>query len=532
MTRSGLIKYLGYIALFLILVLQIQSVLMGQEDEPDEGEGTPANDPHMPEYVSSIAYSPDGSLIAVGMGPEICYQSNNDYSIRIIDTATHQIVQNLTYHFCTVQSIDWSSDSSQLVSTADGAIVWDIDTGQPSAFFPSTMAGLIDNKWSTTNNHIASISNADANINIWNSADGEVLSRFNVDGPSSISWNSTGDRLVMGGGNITIFDPNDIRLIATLFTGPAGLVTWSPDNNRLAGIGVDNIIHIWDPITGATLSTLQGHFETISQVTWSPDGQYIASASLDGTVRVWDTQIGEQVGVLEFQGQVYALDWSPDGSQLAYGGYRSDGQDAQVEIVTPPGIILSATATPISTDVETPTTTPTETATVTATFTSTPTFTETATLTPTPTSTVTPTSTSTLTPTATATETATSTPTITPTPQPNNLISNIVAANGKAYTRDIVAAGNTLYIDRTYSFVTVPSGLAGQDYIRTANADKQLTTPDFLTFSLSQAAAVYVMYDTRYAIPPWLRGWTDTGQTVVATEQNNTELSRRLYRRD
>ena len=78
--------------------------------------------------------------------------------------------------------------------------------------------------------------------------------------------------------------------------------------------------------------------------------------------------------------------------------------------------------------------------------------------------------------TATPTVTLTPTPTPTPTPQPSSLISNIVVANGKAYTRDTVAAGNTLYIDRTYSFVTVPAELAGQDYIRTANADKQLTT--------------------------------------------------------
>jgi len=105
-----------------------------------------------------------------------------------------------------------------------------------------------------------------------------------------------------------------------------------------------------------------------------------------------------------------------------------------------------------------------------------PTDTPSATLTLSPTSIPTATSTPTSTATATATSTLTPTPTPTSTPQPSSLISNIVAANGKTYTRDTVAAGNTLYIDRTYSFVTVPSSLAGQDYIRTANNDKQLTT--------------------------------------------------------
>ncbi|MDX1990804.1 MAG: malectin [bacterium] len=111
------------------------------------------------------------------------------------------------------------------------------------------------------------------------------------------------------------------------------------------------------------------------------------------------------------------------------------------------------------------------------------------------------------------------------------LISNITVANGKTYERDTVAASETMFIDRTYTFTTVPTAFAGQEFIRTANDDKQLTTVDFLSFDLAQSAAVYVAYDTRYTRPRWLASWTDTGQDIVGTDQIGS-LARRLYRRD
>src|SRR5687768_10923968 len=76
------------------------------------------DDPVMPEYVESIAWSPDGSKIAAGIGPETCIQSNNDYSVRILDPQTHQTVDKLEhYHNCAVADVDWNSDGTHLISS-------------------------------------------------------------------------------------------------------------------------------------------------------------------------------------------------------------------------------------------------------------------------------------------------------------------------------------------------------------------------------------------------------------------------------
>jgi hypothetical protein len=39
-----------------------------------------------------------------------------------------------------------------------------------------------------------------------------------------------------------------------------------------------------------------------------------------------------------------------------------------------------------------------------------------------------------------------------------------------------------------------------------------------------------VLWDSRFVIPNWLRGWTNTGLTVTATDATGS-LVRRVYRR-
>jgi hypothetical protein len=55
----------------------------------------------------------------------------------------------------------------------------------------------------------------------------------------------------------------------------------------------------------------------------------------------------------------------------------------------------------------------------------------------------------------------------------------------------------------------------GPAYIQTANAAKQNTNPNFLSFTVDQPVTVYVAHDPRIPTKPaWLSTWTDTDQAV------------------
>ena len=100
-------------------------------------------------------------------------------------------------------------------------------------------------------------------------------------------------------------------------------------------------------------------------------------------------------------------------------------------------------------------------------------------------------------------------------------ISNLTVASGKTYVVPAsgLQVGRTVYIDRAFTFTTVPAGLEGAAYIQTANDDKTAATKTFLSFAVNQPVTVYVGYDLRSNPPPgWLADFTDTGLNLGTTD--------------
>jgi small GTP-binding protein len=111
------------------------------------------------------------------------------------------------------------------------------------------------------------------------------------------------------------------------------------NNRKKLDFEVDLIKINGSPIPGINLiNVLKGHSDTINQLVWSPDGNYLASPSEDDSIRIWDSNTGECIKILEnkieetqsnlfgahinnIRGPMGAIivDWSPDGSMLAWG---------------------------------------------------------------------------------------------------------------------------------------------------------------------------------------------------------------------
>ncbi|MBI3010463.1 MAG: PKD domain-containing protein [Candidatus Omnitrophica bacterium] len=116
---------------------------------------------------------------------------------------------------------------------------------------------------------------------------------------------------------------------------------------------------------------------------------------------------------------------------------------------------------------------------------------------------------------------------------PNQLvISNLTTASGAAYlVVNQLAVNDLVYIDRSFTYTTIPAAYLGKPYLRTANGDKSRTEDAFLSFSVNQAVTVSVAYDVRGVppagtLPTWLSSWTDTGDIIGTTDVNH-----RIYQR-
>ncbi len=306
-------------------------------------------------YISSLKWSPDGEMIALSIATnqeEGCYQSPGFYDIRIINPISGDNIAELE-NFCSVTSVDFSPDGTRLASSSRVGIIgiWNLATYQREV--ASQIFTILENvEWSPDNERVLAVRSTTVDIN--NSSDLQFLtssamaSQLQETDITDAAWSPDGASIVIGStdGIIRFWDITNNSMVSA-FDGHASVITslvWNSSTNHIASADKNGTVLIWNPLNGTAIHLLQGHTDEVTKVVWRPDGQYLASASLDGTVRIWDAETGTQVGIVEHEGGVYALDWSPDGSQIAYGGIF-DSQNPVPVIVAPLGITAPPTMT-------------------------------------------------------------------------------------------------------------------------------------------------------------------------------------------
>lgn len=129
----GLVYPLAFLVVSLILVADGAANAVGQ-DSAELGGHT----------VAAIAWSPDGTQLAVGQGLAQCSQILNDprYTVEVFDAASGEILHRFMQLFCLPHAIAWNPNGNMLAigSNDRGLWLWDVETGhvtdpyQPTAF--------------------------------------------------------------------------------------------------------------------------------------------------------------------------------------------------------------------------------------------------------------------------------------------------------------------------------------------------------------------------------------------------------------
>jgi len=276
--------------------------------------------------VSSVAFSPDGTLLAAGI-------ANGE--IRVWRVADGEQLLTCRGHSDWPWAIAFSPNGRTIASGSQDQTVrlWDVNTGQCILVLPGHTSWVKAIAFNSDGTRLASGSN-DRTIRLWDISTGECIQIWqeHSDWVWSVAFSPSDHTLASGSGDGTIklWDTTTGSCLQTLegHTNSVKAIAFSPDGNTVASGSFDQTVRLWDVSTGECIKILQGHTELVWLVVFSPDGCMLASSGDDGNIRLWDVKTGEIVKtVKERTNRIWSIAFSPDGSILA-----SSGEDQTIRL--------------------------------------------------------------------------------------------------------------------------------------------------------------------------------------------------------
>ena len=92
----------------------------------------------------------------------------------------------------------------------------------------------------------------------------------------------------------------------------------SPDGQRIASCGNDNLVKLWNAADGALLLSLPGHAANVFSVLFHPNGEWLLSGDLLGQVNQWEVQSGKLMRTFDAK----ELHTYENGQAVHYGGVQ------------------------------------------------------------------------------------------------------------------------------------------------------------------------------------------------------------------
>ena len=284
--------------------------------------------------VSCVAFSPDGKTLISG---------NRRHNLVLWDMTTGKPLRTFINGYHTdVFSVAFSPDGKTLVSGHSNGFIclWETATGKDSNYFyniwgeegsvliPDHIGAIRSLAFSPDGKTLVSMCKGtnDA-VHLWEATTGKYIRRLYVTGGEensieSIAFSPDGRTLAigLGAGGIGLWDTTTGELAQGLWHDTHRILSlaFSPEGALLASCGEDETVRLWDMKTNKLHRTFTGHKGDVFSVVFSQDGKKLASSSKE-SVRLWRTKGEEDLRSIVTHTAILDVAFSPDGKTLASG---------------------------------------------------------------------------------------------------------------------------------------------------------------------------------------------------------------------
>jgi WD40 repeat protein len=245
----------------------------------------------------TATFSQDGGLFATAAAP-----ARGAAEARIFRTTPLRLLQRLR-HDSSVSSVAFSPGGRRLATGEDDGDVriWDTASGAPGPLLAH--GGRVRSVEFSPDGRVLATASDDSSVRVWDVASGVLLHRFGMPGPTRSAHFSSDGRLLV----TAPFDNEPAAYVVDVESGERvkalvhpGAVTsaqFTPDGTKVVSSGRRNIF-IWARPTWRQLHVLSGHASPVHGVNVSSNSQRAVSFDDAGLARVWRLDTGAMVTML------------------------------------------------------------------------------------------------------------------------------------------------------------------------------------------------------------------------------------------
>ena len=314
-------------------------IIEGAKDDTPVNAGTMGGELPVytvPPVVSALAYSPDGTILAVSGVNEVLLYGTQTYEIKARYVGKARRITSIVY-----------ADGGKILGVAGGSPaqfgeiqLWNTATNKLTKAIRSTYDTIYGLSFSPDASRVA-IGSSDKTVRVISIADEKELVRFDnhgdwvfgtafsTDGSHFVSCSrDTALKLVEVGTGSFVDDVNS----SNKGYGEINAIARHPNADQVLSVGEDRIPRLYRIFrerrrdVGNTDFNLIRAYEAqsgaIKSVAFSADGSKFATGSSSGEARIYDVANGKRLASMPGDTvSVFALAFHPDGTQLATGGF-------------------------------------------------------------------------------------------------------------------------------------------------------------------------------------------------------------------